>query len=73
MKQFDEKLGAVLKAERKHKRMSQQSVADRMCVTKMTISHWESGKRSMTAKNLKEYCSILNISVQDVLDQTGDD
>lgn len=70
MTQFDETLGAVLRDCRVKKKMTQQELSKKMHVTKMTISHWENGKRSMTAENLKRYCQILDVSVQSVLERT---
>ena len=73
MKKFDEKLGYVLKKERKAKKIYQPEVARKMHVSKMAVSNWENGKRSMTAENLKAYCDILGVPVQCVLDQTDED
>lgn len=60
---FDEKLGSALRNERERQNLSQQEIADRMHVTKMAVSNWESGKRSMYAKTVKEYCKALGISI----------
>lgn len=70
MTQFDEDLGKALKECRKKKGLTQLYVAEKMHVSKMTISHWESGKRSMTAENLKRYCKVLDVSVQSILERT---
>lgn len=68
-KEFNKRLGYVLKETRKAKKMKQPEVADKLNVTKMTISRWESGDRTMSAKSLKEYCDVLGVPVQYVLDQ----
>lgn len=70
MSQFDKDLGAAIKYFRKNKGYTQIYVAEKMHVSKMTISHWESGKRSMTAENLKRYCKVLDVPVQAVLERT---
>ena len=69
-KEFNKRLGYVLKETRKAKKMKQPEVADKLKVTKMTISRWESGDRTMSAKSLKEYCDVLGVPVQYILDQT---
>ena len=70
--EFNKKLGYVLKETRKAKKMKQPEVADRLKVSKMTVSRWESGDRAMSAKSLKEYCEVLGVSVQSILDQTDE-
>lgn len=69
MTDFDINLGGILKEYRLSKKLSQLDVASRLHVTKMTVSHWENGKRSMTAENLKRYCDVLGISVQSVFNR----
>lgn len=66
--EFDKKLGEILRAERDSARLSQQDMADRLGLTKMTISHWENGNRSIKASSLKDYCAVLGITVQYVFD-----
>lgn len=65
---FDEKLGAVLRSVRESKNISQPEMARRLGVTKMTISHWETGKRFMHANKVKKYCDALGVTVQSVFD-----
>lgn len=69
-KEFEKRLGYVLKKTRRAKKMKQPEVAERLNVSKMTVSHWEKGDRSMSAKSLKEYCQVLGVPVQYILDQT---
>ena len=69
---FDEKLGRALMKTRRAKHINQAEIAEKMSVTKMTISHWENGKRSMTAKNLKKYCEVLGVSMQYIFDLMGE-
>lgn len=68
--QFDIDLGSALRKVREQKGFTQIEIAERLGMTKMAISSWESGKRSMTAYNLKRYCKILGVSVQSIIDQT---
>ena len=69
MKKFDEKLGYVLRTERRAKKLYQPQIAQKLNVSKMTVSYWETGKHSMTAEQLKRYCEVLNIPVQEVFDR----
>lgn len=66
--EFDKKLGEILRAERESAKLSQQDMADRLGLTKMTISHWENGNRSIKASSLKDYCAVLGITVQYVFE-----
>lgn len=73
MKTFDERLGYVLKTTRKAKKLHQPDVAKKLHVTKMTVSYWERGKRGMSAEQLKGYCEVLNVPVQEVFDKMEDE
>ncbi len=70
---FNKKLGYVLKKKRTAKRIPQSQIAQRLNVSKMAVSYWESGENGMSAKSLKEYCRVLGISVQEILDQTDEE
>lgn len=70
MKDFDEKLGAALRKARQAKKLSQPEVAEKLGVSKMTVSYWETGMRTMKAEQLKRYCALLGVSAQSILDQT---
>lgn len=67
---FNKRLGYVLKQTRRAKKMKQPQIAEQLNVTKVTVSRWESGQRAMSAKNLKEYCAILDVPVQYIIDKT---
>lgn len=69
MKEFDRKLGAILRSRREQKDYSQEYIADRLGVSKNAVSHWELGKRSMYAETLKEYCQLLGCTMQEVFDE----
>lgn len=69
MKTFDERLGYVLKNTRKAKKIHQPEVAKKLHVSKMTVSYWERGMRGMSAEQLKRYCEVLDVPVQDVFDK----
>ena len=67
--EFYKNLGVVLRAEREKRNLSQQEIADKLGVSKMLVSNWESGQRRMYVATLKKYCEIFDISISCVLDQ----
>jgi len=69
MNKFDKNIGSVLREERKKKGFSQDYIADIVGVSKMQISYWETGQRSIYAERLKAYCKALGITVQYVFDE----
>lgn len=60
-------LGEYLKAKREEKHYSQQYVADQMGVSKMAISNWESGNRSIYATSLIKYCLVIDLNPNDIV------
>ena len=72
MKEFDVKLGRILRTERESHGLSLQQMADALGCTKMAVSYWENGKRSMYAETLRRYCECLGITMQSVFDQMGE-
>lgn len=64
-KEFNIRLGNALREERKKIGYSIYDVANRIGVSKSTVSYWENGERTMSALYLKMYCDVLNISLDD--------
>ena len=71
-KEFDKSLGEALRNKRQEKNLSQEYVAQQLGVTKMAVSNWETGKRSMYAETLRRYCALLGVTVQSVFDEMED-
>ena len=71
-KEFNRRLGYVLRKTRRSKKVYQPQIAEKLNVSKMTVSYWESGTNSISAEQLKRYCDVLGVSVQYVLDQTDE-
>jgi len=67
-KEFNKKLGSVLREKRNEKGFSQEYIAERLGVTKNQVSHWELGQRSIYAEQLSVYCGVLGVSMQSVFD-----
>lgn len=71
-KDFDVKLGDMLRSERELRNTTQVQVAQKLGVSKMTVSRWESGDRSLTAKRLLEYCKAIGVRADDVFAKMED-
>lgn len=61
MKNYNKKIGAYLAKQRRAKKVSQQQLADRLGVTKAAVSYWETGKRTIYADQMLQYCYQLGI------------
>lgn len=61
MKNYNKKIGAYLAKQRRAKKVSQQQLADRLGVTKTAVSYWETGKRTIYADQMLQYCDQLGI------------
>lgn len=73
MKNYNAKIGAYLAKERKAKKISQQQLADRLGVSKTAVHYWETGKRTIFADQMLEYCETIGIDPQDLIKSvTGD-
>ena len=44
------------------------AVADRLGVTRTAVHYWESGKRTIYAVNLIEYCKVLGVDPREIID-----
>lgn len=62
-------IGAWLAGRRKEKGMSQQEVADRLGTTRTAVHYWESGKRTIYAVNLIEYCKAINVNPSEIVEE----
>ena len=73
MKNYNKKIGAYLAKERRAKKISQQQLADRLGVSKTAVHYWETGKRTIYADQMLEYCETIGIDPQDLIRSvTGD-
>lgn len=60
MNKINTQIGEWLHKQRIEKGLSQQQVADMLNVSRIAVSYWENGKRTIYADNLIEYCKVLN-------------
>ena len=62
------KLGENIYNLRKQKKMSQENLAEKIGVTRQTISNWELGESTPNPKQLQLLSKFLDISVDALLD-----
>lgn len=67
------KLGENILKLRKENNLSQEGLAEKVGVTRQTISNWELGETEPTPKQLKTLSKIFNISIDTLLDNDIDD
>ena len=65
-------LGGKIKYARKCSGLSQEQLAERMCVSRSAIAKWETGKGMPDIENLKFLSRLLNISLDSLLDESAD-
>ena len=61
------KFGDNLKAFRKRKNMSQEDLADRVNVSRQSVSKWETGDAYPEMNNILELCKIFNCKINDLV------
>ena len=61
-------LGNNILKLRKEKHLSQEQLAEKINVTRQTISNWELGETSPNPTQLKQLSKVLNVSIDDLLD-----
>ena len=60
----DKEIGERIRKIRKEKRYTQEELAEKLSIgDRIKISRIENGKQSMTANELIKFCSLLNISL----------
>ena len=65
------KIGKFIQEKRKVQNLTQQDLAEKLCITDRAVSKWECGKSLPDASIMLELCSILEISVNELL--TGEE
>ena len=62
-------LGEKIRYARKRCGLSQEQLADKMCVSRSAIAKWETGKGMPDVENLKILSRLLLVSVDSLLDE----
>ena len=65
-------LGENIQKLRKQANMSQEQLAEKIDVTRQTISNWELGETAPNPEQLKKLSKELNISIDKLLDNVVD-
>lgn len=61
------KFGENLKAIRKDKKMSQEQLAEKVNVSRQSVSKWENGEAYPEMNNILELCKIFNCKINDLI------
>ncbi len=64
--EMNKKIGEWLALRREEKGFSQQYVANMLGCTRTAVHYWESGKRTIYATNLLQYCELLGADILDL-------
>lgn len=62
-------LGEKIREARKHNGLSQEQLAEKMCVSRSAVAKWETDKGLPDIGNLKMLSKLLNVSVDSLLDE----
>ena len=60
-------LGEALKAHRMECKMTQEFVAEHLCVSRQAVSKWENGTSDPSTSNLLALAKLYGISAEDLL------
>lgn len=61
------KFGENLKLIRKNKKMSQEQLAEKLNVSRQSVSKWENGEAYPEMNNILELCKIFNLKINDLI------
>lgn len=61
------KIGGFIAECRKNKKLTQEQLAEKLCITDRAVSKWERGLSLPDASIMLELCNILDISVNELL------
>lgn len=64
-------VGGCIRAERARAGLSQEALADRLHVTRQTISNWETGKNLPDIESLKALAEALEVPVERLIYRAG--
>lgn len=62
MKDYNKKIGSLLREIRTEKGLSLQNVADVLGVNKSSVYYWETGRNTISAEDMVNYLHALNYS-----------
>ena len=62
-------LGETLKLYRTNCKMTQEFVAESLCVSRQTVSKWENGTSDPSTSNLLALAKLYGVSVEEILNK----
>ncbi len=66
-------LGEKIRHARKHSGLSQEQLAEKMCVSRSAIAKWETDKGMPDVENLKQLSRLLSVSVDSLLSDSSEE
>lgn len=63
---FYKEVGKYLQNARISRHLTQQDVADRLKVSRSTVTSWELGRRIINMDDVCRYCDIVNVDIMDL-------
>ena len=67
------KFGSNLKELRKSKKLSQEDLAEKVGVSRQSVSKWETGDAYPEMNNILMLCKIFNCKINDILSNNLED
>ena len=61
------KIGKFIANQRKEKKLTQEELAEKLCITDRAVSKWERGLSLPDADKMLDLCNILSINVNELL------
>lgn len=65
------KLGEKIWRLRENQHISQEELAEKLCVSRQTVSNWENDKAVLDAEKLAKLCAVFGVSADDMLSGEG--
>ena len=69
MKNYNKRIGELLKEAREKKGYTQREAAKIMGKSHTAILKWEQGKNAMLASDLIKYCTVLDVDLDEFIKQ----
>lgn len=60
-------IGKNIKTFREQKRMTQEELAEKLCVTRQAVSNWENGKTEPDIETLHKIADLLGITIEELI------
>ncbi len=64
-------IGEKIRQARKHAGLSQEQLAEKLCVSRSAVAKWETGKGMPDIENLKQLPKILGVTLEQLLEEGG--